>query len=337
MSLQPLIEYTRGALSESVHVGTVVVVAADGRLIAAVGDPDARVFVRSAGKPFQALPVVSSGAAAAWEMSARELALACASHRGAAVHVAVARGFAARLGLTAADLQCGTHEVEDRDTEADLIRSGTPRDAFLHNCSGTHLAMLATARHLGQPTERYLSVDGAVQQGVLAAVSRFCDVPVHAIGLGTDGCSAPNFALPLRATALGVARLLDPDAPAEARVVTGAMMQHPEMVQGDGGFDTEFMRMLPGRAIAKRGAEGVQIVGLAPQAGWPALGLVVKIADGSARAAVPAMASAMAQLGLLKADETAALRARGWLPPTTQRNWSGLLTGEVRALFSLKS
>jgi L-asparaginase II len=337
MSLHPLIEYTRGGLSESVHSGTLVVVAADGGLVAAAGDPEARVFVRSSGKPFQALPVVSSGAAEAWGMCERELALACASHRGSAAHLTVACGFASRLGLTAADLQCGTHEVEDRDTEADLIRSGTQRDAFFHNCSGKHLAMLATALHLGQPTERYLAVDGAVQQGVLAAVSRFCDVPVDAIGLGIDGCSAPNFALPLRATALGVARLLDPDAPAEARTVTGAMMHHPEMVQGDGGFDTEIMRLLPGRVIAKRGAEGVQIVGLAPHAGRPALGLAVKIADGSARAAVPAIASAMAQLGLLTDDEAAALRARGWLPPAPQRNWSGLLTGETRQLFNLKS
>ncbi len=140
--------------------------------------------------------------------------------------------------------------------------------------------------------------------------------------------------MPLAATALGVARLLDPDAPAEAQTVTKAMMQHPEMVQGDGGFDTEFMRLLAGRAISKRGAEGVQIIGLAPHAGRPAIGLVVKVADGSARAATPAAAAALAQLGLLSADELAEVQARGWLPPVPQRNWRGLLTGEMRALFT---
>lgn len=336
MSMVPLIEFTRGGLSESVHLGALAVVGADGRLIAAAGDPQTRVFVRSSGKPFQALPLVSSGAAARWQLNERELALACASHRGSAAHLAVARGLGGKLGLTAADLQCGMHTVEDDETEAELIRTGALRDAFYHNCSGKHLGMLATARHLGQPTEHYLDVDGPVQQGVLAAVAQFCDVPVAEIGLGTDGCSAPNFALPLAATALGVARLLDPAAPAEARTVTGAMMRHPDMVQGDGGFDTELMRLLPGRAISKRGAEGVQIVGLAPHAGRPALGLVVKVADGSARAAVPAMAAALAQLGLLTEDDSAALRARGWLPPTAQRNWRGLQTGELRAVFRVE-
>lgn len=331
----PLIEYTRGGLSESVHHGSVAVVAADGRVIAAVGDVNARVFVRSSGKPFQALPLVSSGAAAACEMSERELALACASHTGSAAHLAVARGLAARAGLTAVDLRCGTHVVENTATETELIRTGAVRDAFFHNCSGKHLGMLVTARHLGQPTESYLAVDGPVQQGVLAAVAQFCDVPVAEIGLGTDGCSAPNFAVPLTATALGVARLMDPSAPAAARIVVAAMSRHPDMVQGDGGFDTEFMRLLAGGAISKRGAEGVQIVGLAPRAGRPALGLVVKIADGSSRAAVPAMASTLARLGLLTEDETAALRARNWLPPVPQRNWAGLPVGEMTAVFQL--
>lgn len=329
----PLIEFTRGGLSESVHSGAVVVVRADGQVLASVGDDGARVFVRSSGKPFQALPLVSSGAAAAWGYSARELALACASHSGSAAHIAVARGIAARIGFSAEDLQCGTHVVENSATEAELIRSGAKRDAFFHNCSGKHLGMLATARHLGQPLAQYLDVSGPVQQGVLSAVAQFCGVPVGQIGLGTDGCSAPNFALPLVATALGVARLMDPDAPAEARTVTGAMTQHPDMVQGDGGFDTEVMRLRPGKIISKRGAEGVQIVGLAPHAGRPAVGLIVKIADGASRAAVPAMATALAQLGLLGADETAALQARSWLPPTPQRNWSGLTVGDVRAVF----
>ena len=330
----PLIEYTRGTLSESVHYGAVVVVDATGRALASAGDTGAPVFVRSSGKPFQALPLVASGAAAAWGYTGRELALACASHRGSAIHVEAARGIAARLSVTAEDLQCGTHVVEDSETEAELIRSGGRRDSFHHNCSGKHLGMLATARHLGQPIEGYLEVAGAVQQGVLRSVSQFCDVPAAEIGLGTDGCSAPNFAVPLAATALGVARLLDPDAPAEAQTVTKAMMQHPEMVQGDGGFDTEFMRLLAGRAISKRGAEGVQIIGLAPHAGRPAIGLVVKVADGSARAATPAAAAALAQLGLLSADELAEVQARGWLPPVPQRNWRGLLTGEMRALFT---
>ncbi len=333
----PLIEYVRGGLSESVHRGSVVAVTSSGEVLASVGDPAARVFVRSSGKPFQALPLVSSGAAAAWRMSERELALACASHSGSAAHLAVARGFADRVGFTAADLRCGTHVVENAQTEAELIRSGGTRDAFFHNCSGKHLGMLATARYLGQPLETYLDVDGPVQQGVLAAVSSFCDVPVGEIGLGTDGCSAPNFALPLTATALGVARLVDPDAPAAARTVVSAMNLHPEMVQGDGGFDTEFMRLLGGKAIAKRGAEGVQIVGLAPRNGRPAVGLVVKIADGATRGAVPAIATAMSQLGLLTDGETAALKARNWLPPTPQRNWSGLPVGEVRAVFQVGS
>jgi len=60
---EPLVLVTRGSFVESVHRGHVCVVDGRGRTLAVLGSADAVAFIRSAAKPFQALPLVASGAA----------------------------------------------------------------------------------------------------------------------------------------------------------------------------------------------------------------------------------------------------------------------------------
>jgi L-asparaginase II len=106
--------------------------------------------------------------------------------------------------------------------------------------------------------------------------------------MGTDGCSAPNFAVPLRNAAFGLARLSDPENLPENKAqvchtVTKAMMSHPYMVGGPGSFDTNLMQVLAGKVVSKGGAEGYQALGIMPGAigpGSPALGVAIKISDG---------------------------------------------------------
>lgn len=338
----PLIEYTRGGLRESVHLGALAVVDETGRVLAQVGDIAQPIFMRSAAKPWQALSLIASGAADLFGLTPREVALSCASHSGEHAHLTVAAGMAAKIGVSAADLRCGSHPVESIETENDLVRQGAARDDLYNNCSGKHLGMLAQAKLLGQPLPTYLDMDGAVQQAILQRVAHVCALPMTAIQLGIDGCSAPNFAVPLHAAAHAMARMmapngLAPDLRDAAIRVTQAMGAHPEMVQGQAGFDTIVMQTLPGALIAKRGAEGVQAIALAPGVAGPhALGLVVKIGDGGARAAIPAAAEALRQLNACPPALHDALNAHGWLPPTPQANWRGLETGQARAVFEVR-
>src|SRR5262245_1536379 len=118
-----LIELTRGALVESAHAGAIAVVRADGKVAAAVGDVARPVFPRSAIKPLQALPFLESGAVDCFGFDAPEIALACASHSGAARHVAGVTAMLSSAGLSVADLACGRHEPTDAAAARELMRS----------------------------------------------------------------------------------------------------------------------------------------------------------------------------------------------------------------------
>jgi L-asparaginase II len=332
MPYLPVLELTRGDLVESLHYGAVAVADARGRLVASYGDPQTVTFLRSSAKPFQALPLIESGAAQAFGLTPREIALACASHTGLDLHAETVRGMQQKIGVREGDLLCGAHPVE-----------GFAPTPNRHNCSGKHVGMLAVARHLGLPLADYLDPQHGVQQAILAAFAETCEMDAAAVGVGVDGCSAPNFAVPLLSAATGFARLADPeDLPppraAALRAIFSAMTSHPEMVRAPGGFDTELMRLRPGVIVAKGGAEGYQALGLARGAlggDSPALGIALKIADGASRA-VPAVAlEILRQLGALGEAEVAALRAFGFGPRRPLKNWRGLEVGEARTCFEL--
>src|SRR5688572_7449833 len=151
----PLAAVTRGALVESVHRGRLVVCDPDGNVLEAVGDPEAYVYARSSTKPFQALPLVLSGAADAFGLTDRELAVACASHNAEEPHLAAVRSILQKAGLTEDDLQSGAH-LPLHEPEADaLIRSGEEPRPIHSNCSGKHAGMLAVCAYEGYETATY--------------------------------------------------------------------------------------------------------------------------------------------------------------------------------------
>ncbi len=344
MGDEPLVELTRGGIAESVHTGSVAVADAHGRLLAWAGDPERVTFLRSTAKPFQALPLVERGGPEKFAITPQELAIICASHTGTEAHVAVLRALQARLGVGESDLLCGVHPPMDRAAAAELTRSNGSPFPVQHNCSGKHTGMLALALHLGQALPTYLEPEGAVQQSILEAFAEMCGLDSGQVTVGTDGCSAPNFAAPLRNAAWGLARLADPgELPARraaaCRQITRAMMSHPEMVAGPGQFDTCLMQAAPGKLVCKGGAEGYTGLALLPGArgeGSPGLGVAIKIADGDplGRARSVVTLEVLKQLGALSSEEAAGLAEFGEGPVT---NFRGLVVGERRACFRLRN
>ena len=328
----PAVELTRGGIVESLHYGAVAVADPQGRLVASYGDPQAVTFLRSSAKPFQALPLIESGAAERFGFTPPEIALACASHTGQDMHADAIAAIHAKVGVTEDDLLCGQHPVEGH----------APRP-FRHNCSGKHTGMLAFARHRGLPTADYVSPQHGIQQTILQTFSEMCGVDAAAVVVGIDGCSAPNFAIPLVNAATGFARLADPSQFPEPRAtalktIFAAMTAHPEMVSGPGEFDAVLMRLKPGLVVAKGGAEGYQTLALAPGAvspGSPALGVALKAADGSSRATKVMALETLCQLGFLAEADLAVLAERGFGALVPLKNWRGLPTGEMRACFKL--
>jgi L-asparaginase II len=343
-----LVELTRGALVESIHAGSVAVADAGGGLMAFSGDPECVVYLRSSAKPFQAIPLVESGAADAFGLTEAELAMVCASHIGTDAHVEVVRSLQAKAGLAESDLMCGAHNPSDGKTMRAMTLRGEEPSPLRHNCSGKHSGMLAVSRHrwgrvVSPEGLAYLDPANPIQRDIVAAFASLCGLPVDQVRIGIDGCSAPNFAVPLHSAALAAARLMDPSGLPEPRAVACrriaiAMMRNPELIRGEGRFDTELMRAGRGAVLSKAGAEGYQLLGLAPGAlgvGSPALGVAIKIADGDGgdRAASMVALAVLDQLGWLegpRSDSLQKFRAR----PIT--NWRGLTVGEIRTSFQIE-
>jgi len=305
----PLVAVERGDTVESVHLGSVAVVDVEGRLVASAGDPDVVTWTRSALKPLQALPFVAAGGPARFGFDEVDVTLMCASHSGEARHQAVVASMLARAGLAPSDLGCGTHAPYVYDSLGESPPP-PPYSPLGHNCSGKHAGMLACCVLHGWPTASYLDPEHPLQAAIRSAVARRTGVDEIALVAGIDGCSAPNYAMPLAGLArayAGLARPASAGADAAAlETMRGAMTRWPEYLSGPRRGDLLLARAGRGDWVAKVGAEGVQAIGIA-SAG---LGVAIKVADGAGRAVLPAALAVLDALGVLDRDAREALAAQ---------------------------
>lgn len=305
MTAPPLtVELWRGPHVESRHVVHAVVADVFGQQVRSWGDGGRLTHPRSAVKPIQALPLVSSGAAQAFELGRVELALACASHSGEPDHVAAVEAWLTRIGCTVEDLECGVEQGHrDRDPGA---------TAAWNNCSGKHAGFLTVARHLGVPTAGYIRPDHPVQQLVSAALADATGVPLDPSEAGTDGCGIPVHPVPLHAIAAAGARFGSPPEswpPEEvqaARQLGDAMVAEPWYVAGTGRLCTDLLRAASGDVLVKVGAQGVQLAAL-PRLG---LGIALKVEDGSRPASEVALGHVLATVEGFERDDVFGPRRR---------------------------
>lgn len=323
-----IVEVTRGGMAESRHRGAAVVMDAKGTAVHAWGDMDRVIYPRSAIKPLQALVLVETGAADAFAVTEGELALASASHAGQPEHTGAIQAWLERIGLGADDLECGAHEPLDPETAKARVRAGESPGQADNNCSGKHVGMLTTAKHMGEETAGYTRPDHPVQQRLRALLTDMGGADLAQAPEGTDGCGIPVFGMPLSAIALAMARMADTNsldagrAGAAGRIIA-AMTANPLLVGGRGRFDTVAMEAANGAFAVKTGAEGVHGA-ILPGLG---LGVAVKIDDGARRAAQVAMAAILDHLGVL--DEEAKTALAGFLE-TPVLNAKGERVGDIR-------
>jgi L-asparaginase len=285
----------RNGILESRHRVHAVVCDRRGRVLMRAGDPQQLSFVRSALKPFQATVFVSSGAADRGNSGDRGLAIACASHAGTAVHAREAFRLLWGAELDAAQLQCPV--------------PGCGTSSLEHNCSGKHAAFLASCRRMHWPLESYLQADHPLQQEVLKRVGELLGLPGAELLTARDDCGAPTLQLQLAQMALLYAHLGAGEQPDLERL-SRAMLACPDLIAGEGRFDTELMRLGHGQVVSKGGAEGIQCLSRVAEG----LGVAIKVEDGASRAKHAVALHLLEQLDWLTPVSLQELRQRFMVP-----------------------
>lgn len=334
--MEPLSVVTRNDYIESIHYGFVCIVNSSGKVLYNLGNYHTKIFFRSSAKPIQVIPLIQSGGAAAFNLSPKEIAIACASHSGQKIHQDTVKEILQKLELNEITLHCGIMTPYSEEENKRLIAEGKPPSVFHCSCSGKHSAMLALAKFRGYNIDDYERITNPVQQEILKTIAEFTGEDANSIPIAIDGCGAPIYLLPIYKIALSYARLAmysqKPESPYynSCKTVFNSMAQYPVIVAGDYEFCTELMRVTTGKLIGKVGCEAVYCLGI-KEGG---LGICIKIVDGNERAVYPVVIQVLRELGILSNTEFKSLKP--WYRQVLKNNL-GEEIGEIRPSLSLKS
>jgi len=272
---------TRSGLVESIHRGAIAAIDVRGVVLVSGGDVDREFFVRSAAKPFQAIVSQELGA----DLVPEQMAVACGSHRGQPVHVALVRSMLDQAGLDESHLRCPPAWPAAPTARRRVVASGyKDQRRIWHNCSGKHAAMLRACVAQGWSLDDYLDPTHPLQQAIFDTMREVGGR--HTGPVGVDGCGAPVFRGTVRSLATAFAHLSEPRF-SDAWV---AMHRYPALTSDQGAPPAELATAFD--AVAKEGAEGS--LGMSLQEG---IGLAVKAWDGSSRPTGPAMVAMLRRIG----------------------------------------
>ncbi len=292
----PMVQLTRANQLESMHYGWAVLVNSHGDIINEWGNSKVPIFPRSCLKPIQTMAVVASGAADKFHLSDQQLALASASHEGENIHQSMVLDWLKQLGCNENSLTCGSAWPGQREARYTMIVNGASKKQSLHNCSGKHCGQLSICKHQGWPIEHYNDIEHPAQKFCLDILNQLSGTQPYAIGV--DGCTLPAPQMQLYHFAYALARMSDPDClqsnvlSKAATKVLEAAINHPVLAGGASAPNSLLTQAGTGSFFAKNGAEGVYAVISREHK----QALVLKISDGTKRAADCAAASLIKQL-----------------------------------------
>ena len=255
----------RGSSVESIHRAHASICDTKGRILMKAGSSEYETFIRSALKPFQALPFVTSGTSEKYNLDNKILALACGSHSGTADHARTAFKLLWNADINIKELKCPIPLNKNSKLQ--------------HNCSGKHSAFLATCKKMNWDLNNYLMGHHPLQKEIFRRVSDLLKIPAEELIAERDDCGAPTLLLRLSQMAILYAHITRSDQP-EFEKITRAMTNHPDLVAGEGLFDSELIKRGHNQIISKGGSEGIQCIGLLGEG----IGLSIKVEDGSKRA-----------------------------------------------------
>ncbi|UHA74763.1 asparaginase [Paenibacillus sp. 481] len=330
---QLLVEETRNGWLECEHYGAICGVGPDSTIPYALGDIERPMFLRSAGKPLQAIPVVQSGALERYELNDQALALMTASHRGESIHMETMNRIMAQMELDEHHLIClPTYPLNDIAKVQWIREGGFERRAF-HNCAGKHFGVLGWSKLAGYELDSYTELSHPAQQQIVQTLADMSETPIEHMQPGTDGCGFPVFALPLRGLATAYLKLACPELIADESMrsavtrIAAAMQAHPLLVGGTGRIDSVLME--DDNIVAKGGFKGIFAFALRKEQ----LGFAFKVADGSDEEWALIVASILEQIGY---ERTATIERIKAAFPETIYNDNRIEVGRSRAVFTLQ-
>jgi L-asparaginase len=268
----------REGIIESTHCVEATVCDDKGRVLLVAGNAETTSFIRSALKPFQALAVTSTGTLERYDLTDKDLAIICSSHRGTIEQARQVFNVLWRADIDPSALQCPIPEGANSPLQ--------------HNCSGKHAGMLAACQQRNWPLNTYLRRSNPVQQLILSKVAELLGMPGEELIGARDDCGAPTYSMQLGQMAHLYAQLASGNNLDLERIVR-AMTYYPQMVAGEGAFDTELLRLSEGQLVSKSGAEGIQCIGRIGEG----MGLAIKVLDGSKRAKYAVALHLLKQMG----------------------------------------
>ncbi len=272
------VQLLREGIVESVHQVEAVVCDRRGRVLSVAGNAQTTAFVRSALKPFQALAVTSSGTLERYDLSDRDLAIICSSHKGSIEQSRQAFHILWCCELEPSALQCPIPPGKSSPLE--------------HGCSGKHAGMLAVCQQRNWAINTYLQRNHPVQLLILSKIAELLRMPAEEFISAYDDCGAPTYLMELGQMATLYAHLTSGESLEMERIIR-AMTIYAGLVAGEGEFDTELMQLTQGELVSKSGAEGIQCIGRVREG----LGLAIKVLDGSKRAKRAVAIHVLKQLG----------------------------------------
>ncbi|MED1953981.1 asparaginase [Brevibacillus centrosporus] len=333
MKFSTLVEEFRGGVLENIHAGIVCGVNDRGEVIYSSGDEMHIAFLRSAAKPFQAIPVAREKIDEKFGLTSREAALFTASHRGEVYHVEALESLLAKTGIREEELLTNPTYPLNEEPKFACLTQGVSKRRLFHNCSGKHLGFLALSKERGYSTHDYYEMDHPAQQEALTAFAELAEYPEEQIQLGVDGCGFPVFALPLKHLAIAYLKLACPDLIEDEEMqaavvkITGWMTENPDIIASHNFTCTALLE--DPNIIAKGGAMGVYGFALKKER----ISFSLKVIDGSEQVWPLIIASILTQINYENQETIQRLHD---LVPTEIKNDNQLVVGEKRAVFTLE-
>ena len=282
---------TRGKITESVHESKCVIKNYNGKTIFSTNHDEDLVYPRSAIKIFQAIPFIKSLAYKKYKLTDKQIAISCASHYGEREHIQTLNDWIKKINIKKNLLLCGIHNPLNAESSNKLLLKGQRPNQLHNNCAGKHLGMLSGCLAYNMKLNKYIDINHPYQKIIRKYLEFFTECKILNKQKGIDGCSAPQYAFPLKNLSISMINLIKHFKEKnvyskEVNLLFKSIAKYPYLTGSKMRYDCQLMLVTNGKIFAKWGAEGVLMFANKEKK----IGGVIKVKDGNERA-LPSVAN----------------------------------------------